>query len=69
MVSFIPGVILHGAEGVGPSVGAFLSDAQVPIISYAATQSKLTSDEEYSYFSRTYPSDKDEALVSHLFKK
>ena len=61
-------MLIHGADAVGPSVAAFLTDAQVPIVSYAATQSQLTNDDEYNYFSRTIPSDRDEAMVNIAWK-
>ncbi|XP_072050832.1 uncharacterized protein [Amphiura filiformis] len=61
--SFKPGMIIHGAGSVGPSVASFLTDAQVPTVSYAATQSQLTNDDEFLYFSRTIPSDRSEAMA------
>eukprot|EP00057_Strongylocentrotus_purpuratus_P006174 XP_011660648.1 PREDICTED: metabotropic glutamate receptor 8 [Strongylocentrotus purpuratus] len=66
--AFKPIVIGHLINDEGPAVDALLTDAMVPAISYAATQAMLTSDNEYSFFSRTIPSDDDiaRALVAIL---
>lgn len=55
---------LQGARG--PAVAALLSDAQSPVISYAATLPSLSSSSRYKFFSRTIPSDREEAKVSGL---
>nr|XP_054774182.1 uncharacterized protein LOC129282279 [Lytechinus pictus] len=60
--AFKPSVIGH-LVNEGPAVGSLLTDARVPSISYAATQASLTSDPEYSFFSRNIPSDDDIARV------
>ncbi|XP_071496679.1 uncharacterized protein [Diadema antillarum] len=57
--AYRPVVIGQLENDAGPAVSSLLTDARVPVISYAATLTELTANPEYRFFSRNIPSDDD----------